>query len=161
PRASRPTLVARKESRNLSSAVRAPREHRAIDTMAWPPDDRVHPERRIEWRTQQAGWMTPAIVPVTSQPPVRTAELPALASDLIFEHSPELRGTMENLTAPEKQMLEENFTEGLERWTSGASGWKIDVAGVRVGPTALFIPSLNLKNYDLEFLARVEAGGLT
>src|SRR5262249_40127263 len=77
------------------------------------------------------------------------------------EHSPELRGTMESLTAPEKQTLEENFTEGLERWTGGASGWKIDVAGVRVGPTALFIPSLNLKNYDLEFLARVEAGGLT
>jgi hypothetical protein len=37
----------------------------------------------------------------------------------------------------------------------------VDVAGVRTGPLALFLPTLELVDYDLEFLARIDTKSLT
>jgi hypothetical protein len=34
--------------------------------------------------------------------------------------------------------------------------WKLDIAGVRTGSLALFGPSIELDDYDLEFLARID-----
>jgi hypothetical protein len=36
------------------------------------------------------------------------------------------------------------------------NGWKVDVAGVRIGPLALYVPALELIDYELEFLARID-----
>jgi hypothetical protein len=36
------------------------------------------------------------------------------------------------------------------------SDWKVDVAGVRTGSLALYLPTLEMSDYDLEFLARID-----
>jgi hypothetical protein len=39
--------------------------------------------------------------------------------------------------------------------------WRLDAAGVRTGSLALFAPSLEMRDYDLEFLARIENRSVT
>jgi hypothetical protein len=51
---------------------------------------------------------------------------------------------------------EENFDSGWDNWVGGVSDWKVDVAGVRTGSLALYMPTLDLSDYDLEFLARID-----
>jgi hypothetical protein len=57
--------------------------------------------------------------------------------------------------------LEEHFNAGLHRWLGGIEDWKLDAAGVRIGSLALFSPSLEMTDYQLEFLARIENRGVT
>ncbi|MGA3020222.1 MAG: hypothetical protein ABSF62_24135, partial [Bryobacteraceae bacterium] len=52
--------------------------------------------------------------------------------------------------------LEEHFANGWTNWLGGVQDWKLDIAGVRTGSLALFGPSIELDDYDLEFLARIE-----
>jgi hypothetical protein len=52
--------------------------------------------------------------------------------------------------------LEEHFDAGWDNWVGGMADWLVDVAGVRTGSLALFSPSLDLIDYDLEFLARID-----
>ena len=52
--------------------------------------------------------------------------------------------------------LEEHFGNGWTNWLGGVADWKLDIAGVRTGSLALFGPSIELDDYDLEFLARIE-----
>jgi len=52
--------------------------------------------------------------------------------------------------------IEEHFSNGFANWTGGNDTWKLDAAGVRIGKLALFSPSLEWDDYDLEFLARIE-----
>ena len=61
-------------------------------------------------------------------------------------------------TAPEPAApaLEEHFGNGWTNWLGGVQDWKLDIAGVRTGSLALFGPSIELDDYDLEFLARIE-----
>jgi hypothetical protein len=42
----------------------------------------------------------------------------------------------------------------------GVEDWKMDVAGVRTGSMALFMPTLDLTDYELEFLARIDTATL-
>ncbi|HWB83001.1 MAG TPA: hypothetical protein VG675_02590 [Bryobacteraceae bacterium] len=53
--------------------------------------------------------------------------------------------------------LEENFDGGLGRWAGNTESWKLDAAGVRTGALALFGPSLEMDDYELEFLAKIES----
>jgi hypothetical protein len=62
-------------------------------------------------------------------------------------------------TAP--AALEEHFDAGLHHWMGGVADWKVDVAGVRAGSLALYSPSLDLANYTLEFLTRIESRSVT
>ena len=39
--------------------------------------------------------------------------------------------------------------------------WTVDAAGIRTGALALFMPSLELRDYDLEFLAKIENQSVT
>jgi hypothetical protein len=39
--------------------------------------------------------------------------------------------------------------------------WLVDVAGVRTGSLALFVPTLELIDYELDFLARIDTRSLT
>jgi hypothetical protein len=51
---------------------------------------------------------------------------------------------------------EEHFDAGWDNWIGGVADWKVDIAGVRTGSLALFLPTLELSDYDLEFLARID-----
>jgi hypothetical protein len=51
---------------------------------------------------------------------------------------------------------EEHFDSGWDNWVGGVADWKVDVAGVRTGELALYVPTLELSDYDLEFLARID-----
>ncbi len=57
--------------------------------------------------------------------------------------------------------LEEHFDTGWGNWLGEMAEWKLDAAGVRTGPLALFVPSLDLKDYDLEFLTRIDNRSVT
>jgi hypothetical protein len=57
--------------------------------------------------------------------------------------------------------IEEHFGSGWDNWMGGTKDWKVDVAGVRTGPLALFVPTLELIDYQLEFLARIDTSSVT
>ncbi|HEY2016912.1 MAG TPA: hypothetical protein VGH38_25585 [Bryobacteraceae bacterium] len=57
--------------------------------------------------------------------------------------------------------FEEHFDAGFRDWTGGVDDWIIDAAGVRTGRLALFSPSLEMRDYDVEFLARIENQSVT
>jgi hypothetical protein len=91
--------------------------------------------------------------------------------EAIFECPTALHGTLLSGahfgTAPVRKVeaplptLEEHFDAGLGNWTGATDDWKVDVAGVRPGSLALYSPSLELSNYQLEFLTRTDARGIT
>jgi len=54
-----------------------------------------------------------------------------------------------------QKRFEENFDHGWDDWSAGTADWKLDAAGVRTGSLALFNPSLELTDYEFEFLARI------
>jgi hypothetical protein len=56
--------------------------------------------------------------------------------------------------------IEEHFGDGWDNWVGGVKEWKVDVAGVRSGPLALYSPTLELIDYELEFLARIDTRSL-
>lgn len=67
-------------------------------------------------------------------------------------------GTMED--AGTRVRLEEDFAAGLTRWVGKTESWRLDAAGVRTGTLALFGPSLGMRDFQMEFLAKVESGGI-
>jgi hypothetical protein len=56
--------------------------------------------------------------------------------------------------------IEEHFGSGWDDWVGGVKDWKVDVAGVRTGPLALYGPTRELIDYELEFLARIDTRSL-
>jgi hypothetical protein len=58
--------------------------------------------------------------------------------------------------APVQKRFEENFDSGWTNWSGGTADWKVDIAGVRTGSLALFIPSMDMIDYELEFLTRID-----
>jgi len=57
--------------------------------------------------------------------------------------------------------LQDHFDAGWHNWLGGTDDWKVDAAGVRTGSLALFAPSIEMADYDLEFLARIESRSVT
>jgi len=61
--------------------------------------------------------------------------------------------------------LDDDFRSGLGAWrgeAKWAETWSYDAAGfVRPGKLALWVPSLRLADYQMEFLAQIERGGLS
>jgi hypothetical protein len=57
--------------------------------------------------------------------------------------------------------IEEHFGSGWDNWMGGMKEWLVDVAGVRTGSLALFVPSLELIDYELDFLARIDTRSVT
>jgi hypothetical protein len=53
--------------------------------------------------------------------------------------------------------FEEHFDNGWDNWVGGVQDWLVDVAGVRTGSMAIFMPTLDLTDYELEFLGRIDA----
>jgi hypothetical protein len=59
---------------------------------------------------------------------------------------------------PEKppEPVHEDFSSGLSNWLGANADWRQDIAGVRTGSLALLRPSLNMSDYELEFLCKIE-----
>jgi hypothetical protein len=60
--------------------------------------------------------------------------------------------------------LDEDFRAGLDDWTSrgGTTEWAFDATGfVRPGPLALYRPSVDLTDYQLEFLGMIDKKALS
>lgn len=57
--------------------------------------------------------------------------------------------------------IEEHFASGCGNWVGEVADWKLDAAGARTGSLALFAPSLEMVDYDMEFLVRVEKTTIT
>jgi hypothetical protein len=59
---------------------------------------------------------------------------------------------------PEKppEPIHEDFSAGLANWLCANADWRQDIAGVRTGSLALLRPSLNMSDYELEFLCKIE-----
>jgi hypothetical protein len=62
------------------------------------------------------------------------------------------------VAVPEREVVrhEESFDAGWDNWVGGVADWKVDVAGVRIGSLALYLPTLEMSDYDLEFLGRID-----
>jgi hypothetical protein len=93
----------------------------------------------------------------------RAVGMPLTAPDLmVVPRRPMLLGSLADpLPGGEVVVIEEHFAKGLDQWTGDKAAWKVDLAGVRPAAPALFVPSLGLSDFRLEFLARVERGSLT
>ena len=70
-------------------------------------------------------------------------------------------GATASAAAPAPARIEEHFDNGWKNWIGHTDDWKIDAAGVRTGSLALFAPSLDLTDYDMEFLARIDHRSVT
>jgi hypothetical protein len=59
---------------------------------------------------------------------------------------------------PEKppEPIHEDFSAGLANWLCANADWRQDIAGVRTGSLALLRPSLNMYDYEFEFLCKIE-----
>jgi len=81
--------------------------------------------------------------------------LPAVAADL-SDGNDESEPGGPIAAAPVEIRHEEAFDKGWGDWSGGTADWKMDAAGVRTGSLALFNPSMDMIDYDLEFLARID-----
>jgi hypothetical protein len=59
---------------------------------------------------------------------------------------------------PEKppEPVHEDFGAGLANWLCPTDDWRQDIAGVRTGSLALLRPSMNMSDYEFEFLGKIE-----
>lgn len=80
----------------------------------------------------------------------------SLVGSLPFGAPPASRPKAVAAPGPQAPAIEEHFGNGWTNWLGGVEDWKLDIAGVRTGSLALFGPSIELEDYDLEFLARIE-----
>jgi len=62
---------------------------------------------------------------------------------------------------PADLRMEEHFESGCGNWVGDVADWRLDAAGARTGSLALFAPSIELIDYELEFLVRVEKFSIT
>ena len=60
-----------------------------------------------------------------------------------------------------RNSCEERFDAGWKNWTGGYANWTVDAAGARTGALALFTPSLEWRDYELEFFTRIENRSVT
>jgi hypothetical protein len=52
--------------------------------------------------------------------------------------------------------INEDFAGGMINWICASADWRQDIAGVRTGSLALLRPSLNMSDYEFEFLGKIE-----
>ncbi len=60
-----------------------------------------------------------------------------------------------------QEVIVESFDAGLSNWVGGTEDWTVDAAGVRTGSLALLMSSLDMHDYDVEFLTRIENRSVT
>jgi len=60
-----------------------------------------------------------------------------------------------------RSSVEERFDGGWKNWTGGFANWTVDAAGARTGALALFTPSMEWRDYEIEFFTRIENRSVT
>ena len=130
--------------------------------------NRVAPARAgLKVRCEARRLMPASAAGVTLAP--QATSVPFEQRDSVFGYQPiqidgTLAGTLGCAPASEAaaaSRIEERFDAGWTNWVGGVEDWKLDAAGVRTGSLALFGPSLDLEDYELEFLARMENRSVT
>jgi len=106
----------------------------------------------------------PSLRKITYTAPPQAAEIPRGIEHTI-EHNFESQLSQRWLNIKQSMKdraaiaLDEDFRSGLDDWTSrgGTTDWAFDATGfVRPGPLALYVPSLELTDYQLQFLGMVD-----
>jgi hypothetical protein len=87
--------------------------------------------------------------------------VPILPEDRAFNYIPAIVVSPAGLSGVPKAILEEQFDSGLRNWVGGVEDWVLDPAGARTGSLALFAPTLEKRDYDMEFLARIDHRSVT
>jgi len=103
----------------------------------------------------------PSLKKVPYTAPVQTAGIQRNFQSKLTEKWVNVRQTMMNRAAV---ALDEDFRAGLDDWTSrgGTTDWEFDATGfVRPGPLALYRPSLDLTDYQLQFLGMIDKKALS
>jgi hypothetical protein len=95
------------------------------------------------------------------QPAPQLMLVPIMPEDRPFGFIPSIAVSPAGLTGVPKVSLEEQFDSGLINWMGGVEDWVLDAAGARTGSLALFTPTLDKCDYDLEFLARIDHRSVT
>jgi hypothetical protein len=142
---------------------------RLAERDALPPPLDLCPLARPCW---QAGpRRVPMLAPLAPHGAPQLSLVPIEPQEPAFAYSPirlEVAAAAASLpeaapraAARTKLRLEENFDAGLDNWVGDLSEWKVDAAGAHTGALALFAPSIELIDYDYEFLARMEGRSLT
>ncbi|MGP8247327.1 MAG: hypothetical protein ACLQVN_22785 [Bryobacteraceae bacterium] len=142
---------------------------RMAERDALPPPLDLCPLANPSW---QAGLRrVPLLAPLAPHGVPQLSLVPIEPQEPAFDYSPiRLEVAAAVPCAPEapprvaartRQRLEENFDAGLGNWVGDLSEWKVDAAGAHTGGLALFVPSIELIDYDFEFLARMEGRSLT
>jgi hypothetical protein len=95
------------------------------------------------------------------QPAPQLMLVPIMPEDRPFGYIPSIAVSPAGLTGVPKVSLEEQFDSGLTNWTGGVDDWVLDAAGARTGSLALFTPTLDRRDYDMEFLTRIDHRSVT
>jgi hypothetical protein len=82
--------------------------------------------------------------------------VPILPEDRAFNYIPAIVVSPARLSGVPLEKLEEQFDAGLTRWTGGIGDWILDPAGARTGSLAIFTPTIDKRDYEFEFLARID-----
>lgn len=87
--------------------------------------------------------------------------VPLLPEDRAFGYIPAIAVSPAHLSGVPRASLEEQFDSGLRNWIGGVEDWVLDAAGARTGSLALFTPTLEKRDYEMEFLARIDHRSVT
>jgi hypothetical protein len=87
--------------------------------------------------------------------------VPIMPEDRPFGYIPSIAVSPAGLTGVPRVSLEEQFDSGLTDWMGGVDDWVLDAAGARTGSLALFTPTIDKRDYDMEFLARIDHRSVT
>ena len=100
-------------------------------------------------------------VPIHQLAPQNLDDLQGQVQKVVEDHWKNLNQTISNRAAVE---FADDFRQGLDAWESRSnltSSWSYDLAGfVRPGPLAIFKPTVDLTDYNFEFLGEIDQKAL-
>ena len=91
----------------------------------------------------------------------RLALVPLSPQDGRSPYAPVITIAVERPRVTPQETVVESFDSGLANWVGTTEDWSCDAAGVRTGSLALLMSSLDMHDYEMEFLARIENRSVT
>ncbi len=91
----------------------------------------------------------------------RLSLVPLSPQDGRSPYAPVISIAVERPRVTPQETLVESFDGGLANWVGNTEDWTVDPAGVRSGSLALMMSSMDMHDYELEFLARIENRSVT
>ena len=100
-------------------------------------------------------------VPIQQLAPQNLDKVQGQVQQVVFDHWKNLNQTISDRAAV---LYADDFRSGLDAWESRSNltrSWSYDVAGfVRPGPLAIFKPTVDLTDYNFEFLGEIDQKAL-